>query len=147
MNSGSPAIVKAAERLLYELELAVTVFPRKHRYQLGSDMRAEAVEAVLLAQEAFRAAREKSRQAELVGELSRVIDKLKLRVQLARRLQCYSAGRFELIAKIVVDVGKQCGGWKRQIDLHLNGQNPAPARQPERPETLSTRTASIEANR
>ncbi len=71
------------------------------------------------------------------------IDKIKLQLQIAQRLQCYSFQRFELLARIAADLGKQCGGWQRQIAAILNGQNPTATRRPERTETLSTRAASI----
>lgn len=36
-----PPIVKASERLMREIEIAVTRFPRAHRYTLGSDLRSD----------------------------------------------------------------------------------------------------------
>lgn len=74
MRQGPPTIVKAAERLLVEIERAVCAFPRKHRYQLGNDLRGEAVAAVLLCQEAYRANSDKARQAVLVEALTRTVE-------------------------------------------------------------------------
>jgi len=143
-RQGPPTIVKAAEQLLFEIERAVAAFPRKHRYQLGADLRSGAVDAVLLSQQAYRAMRDRPRQAGLVDALALVVDKLKLQLQVAQRLQCCSFARFELLARMAIDVGRQCGGWKRQISSLVNGQNPQAAQtrsHAERAETLSTRAA------
>ena len=147
MNSGLPPIVKSAERLLLEVEKAVSSFPRKYRYSLGGDLRCGALDAVLLSQEAFRFSRDKGKQAAVMDRLAEAIDKIKVRLQLGQRLQCYSFARFEEIGRIAADLGKQCGGWQKQIREHMKGQIPAAVSRRERPQILSTGIASHEANR
>jgi len=134
---------------MLELEREVPRFPRRHRYSLGQDLRGNVLEAALLSHEAFRAVRDPQRHAALVSDLVEAVDRLKLRLQLGQQLQVFvSFARFEEIIRIADDLGRQCGGLQRKIrQQHPNGQNPAASRRPERPETLSTRAALIEAQR
>ena len=53
MAYGLPPIVKAAERVMGEIEIAVTRFPRAHRYTLGSDLRQQAMAVARLALATF----------------------------------------------------------------------------------------------
>ena len=143
MNHNPPQIVTLAERLMVEIEDAVSRFPRRHKYGLGDKLRAAGEEGALLAQQAWRAQADKARQVSLVQQFIRSNDALKLRLQVGHRLQCFtSGGRFEQLASLASDLGRQAGGWHKQIAKHLNGQNPAAVARPERPETLSTAAAS-----
>src|SRR5581483_7425854 len=98
-------------------------FPRKRRYTLGTELRHDALNLVLLAQQVFRATRDRQRQLVHIEALSDTIDQLRLRLQLAMRLQCLSWARFEALIRLVRDLGRQCGAWRRSI-LHGKGQNP-----------------------
>ena len=55
MKPTLPPMIHAARSLLLEVEKSVSDFPRKHRYLIGSDLRAGATSALLLGQDAFRA--------------------------------------------------------------------------------------------
>ena len=144
----TPDIVNHAQRLMVELEQAVAAFPRRHKYLIGQDLRQWAQQGTMLAQRAWLSHANKLEQARLVQALIDANDLLKVGLQTAHALQCFSsAGRFELLAKLAADIGRQCGGWHKQLAKHLNGQSPATAKRPERPEILSTAAASSEAQR
>ena len=66
MTLASPPIVKLAFGLLRDIELAVSKFPRCHRYGVGEDLRRNAREVLLVANRAWR---DKPQQARWVGEL------------------------------------------------------------------------------
>ena len=147
-TSPTPEIVIHAQRLMVELEQAVVAFPRKHKYLLGLDLRRWAQQANMLTQRTWRARAHKLEQARLVQLLIDEMDLLKLGLQTGDALQCFSSkGCFESLAKLAAGVGRQAGGWHKEIAKHLNGQSPAAEMPLERPEILSTAAASQGAQR
>jgi hypothetical protein len=139
MTLATPPIVKLAFGLLRDIELAVSKFPRCHRYGVGEDLRRAAREVLRVANRAWR---DKPQQARWVGQLVWDTDELKFTLQLAKQVHAFhSFAQFEALARCAEELGMQVGGWKKQ--QHPNGQN-SPAQPPaERAETLSTRAASI----
>jgi hypothetical protein len=136
-------IARASERLLTEIERSVSRFPRAHKYLLGADLRKLALQGALLSHDYLRAARYPQRQFEIVGKLIASNDRLKLHLQTGHRLNVFSSrGNFELLAGLARDVGRQSGAMLRARNEHRTGQSPAAAARPERPLTLSTRSAS-----
>lgn len=126
-----------------DLEIAVARFPRAHRYTLGSDLRAQAMAVTRLAHRAWRG---RSEQLARIGELSDAIDDLKLRMQLGCMVDAFvSFAQFEMLAREVSDLGRQCGGWRKQRGA--TGQNEQPSAAAQRPLILSSRAASPEAMR
>ena len=139
-----PAIVKAAERLLVDIEQAVRKFPRYHRYQIGSDLRGTAMEVYVLSERAWR---DRAQQMRWVAQLRWTVDKLKQQLQVSRLLHAFQGPRqFEFIARQASELGAQVGGWIKS--LHPKAQNaqgsPAVA---QRGQKLSTCAASPGANR
>jgi hypothetical protein len=138
-----PPIVKLAEQAAVAIERAVVGWPRFHKYQHGAVLRGQAMGVW---QAAVRAWRNRAEQAALIEKLSEQIDDLKLSMQLGRQIGAYrSGGEFEAVYRIVHDLGRQCGGWKKQ---HAKRLNPAGQQhgQPERPQILSAPGASQEAH-
>jgi len=119
MSFSLPPIVKLAERLLVDIEQAVRRFARFHKYSFGADLRAQAMKVARLAHRAWR---DRARQAEWVGQLVWAVDDLKLSMQLGSRIRAFASFRqFEQLARLAADLGRQTGGWHRQ--LHPNVQN------------------------
>ncbi len=139
-----PPIVKLAERVLVEIEQAVRRFARFHKYTFGSELRTQAMRVCRLAHRAWR---DRARQAEWLTKLVWSIDDLKLSLQLGSRIQAFASfAQFEMLSRLIVDLGRQTGGWHKQH--HPNGQN-AYARDAssQRAKILSTQAASMcEAN-
>jgi hypothetical protein len=141
MKPTIPTIVKAAERFMADLEIAVARFPRAHRYTLGSDLRAQ---AMVVARAAHRSWRDQAGRVERILELSDAIDDLKLRMQLGSNVNAFvSLAQFEALARSLSDLGRQCGGWRKQYSA--KGQNARPSVAEQRPLILSSRAASPEA--
>ncbi len=124
-----------------EIEIAVTRFPRAHRYTLGSDLRSDTMRVARLAHKAWR---EREQQSDRIDELAEAIDDLKLRMQLAQQVKAFASfAQFEMLARLAGDLGRQCGGWqKRRKDKGQNASASVPA---QRPSILSSRAASTEA--
>ncbi len=138
-----PPIIKAAERLLLEIEQAVRQFPRYHRYAVGADLRKQ---AMTVFSSANRAWRDRARQTELVGQLVWDIDSLKQHLQLAKLLHAFNSfRRFEMLARLAQDLGAQAGGWSRRLSAP-SAQNAQASGVAQRGQKLSTRTALAGAN-
>ncbi|MDE2103243.1 MAG: four helix bundle protein [Patescibacteria group bacterium] len=119
MNRRLPPIAKAARRVLMAIEEAVTRFPRRHKYTIGADLRRDAMK---VARAIHRAWRDRAQQLERVGELATAMDELKLSMQLGKDVNAFgSFGEFEALVRLIVDLGKQVGGWLKA--LHSKGQN------------------------
>jgi hypothetical protein len=119
MTFSMPPIVKLAERVLVEIEQAVRRFARFHKYTFGSTLRDRAWEACECAHQAWR---DREHQAAWLTKLVHAIDNLKIALQLGSRIKAFASFRqFEMLARLVSDLGKQAGGWNKQ--LHPKGQN------------------------
>jgi len=141
MKSELPSIAKHAARVAAAIEEAVTRFPRRHKYALGADLRANAMQVMRAVRKAWR---ERSRQLQRVHELSAAIDDLKDSMMLADGVKAFgSFQEFEAVARLVNDLGRQCGGWLKA--LHSTGQNGQGRFPGQRAQTLSSRAASHEA--
>jgi hypothetical protein len=139
-----PQIATTAERLLKEVETAVRRFPRYHKYAIGNDLRSEARKCMKLANRAWR---DPGARAYWLRRLAFTIDDLKATLQVGKTVEAFASfNQFEMLARIAADLGRQCGGWLKQ-QRRLNGQNgPTASPSAQRPETLSARAASSEAN-
>ena len=145
MSYQVPPIVRLAQRLQVDIENAVRRFARYHKYTLGTDLRASAMQVALFANRAWR---DRARQLAWVEDLNWNVDDLKLRMQLGSNIKAFaSLGQFESLMRDAVDLGRQVGGWKKQLGKHPNGQNAAASNgRPQRPKTLSTHATSFEVN-
>lgn len=142
MRDELPAVAKAAQRVRVVIETAVKAFPRRDRYALGADLRAAAKQIVRLAMLAWR---ERQRQLLRVRELSTAVDDLKLEMMLAKDVQCFrSTAEFEAVSRLIVDLGRQVGGWLKA--LQAVSQNATAERRWQRAPTLSARPALSGAN-
>jgi len=141
MTHEAPPIVQLAERVLVEIEEAVRVFPRYHKYAVGAELREQARH---VARAAHRAWRDHKRRGEWISRLVFAIDDLKLSLQIAKRVQAFkSFAQFEALARLTSNLGRQCGGWQKQ---HQKGQNQQAALPDGRAQILSARDASQGAN-
>jgi len=142
MSSVAPPIVRLAERLLVAIEQTVRRFARYHKYSVGADLRAQAMEVAVLAQRAWR---NREHQQMWIARLSDAVDDLKLKLQLGSAIRAFpSFPQFEALSRLVKDLGKQVGGWRRQ-QKHPNGQSAASDSSLQSPMILSTRAASAGA--
>ena len=140
MSFSLPPVVRLAERVLADIENAACAFPRKHRYGCGEELRRS---ARAVAKTSHRAWRDRARVSEWTGKLVWAVDDLKLELQVAQRLKAFRSFReFEALSRLVVELGRQAGGWHRQ-QQHPKGQSSAaPQASRERAQILSTRAAS-----
>jgi hypothetical protein len=143
MSFELPPIVKSAERILKEIEVVVRRFPRYHKYASGARLREQAWEVATLTTRAWR---DGARRADWIEDLAVAIDGLNLSLQLAKQVEAFrSFAEFEALARLVADLGRQCGGWKKH--QQGKGQNePSQQASERRSQTLSSRDAQRGAN-
>ena len=142
MTHHLPPIVKLAKRFLVEIEQAVRSFPRYHKYALGADLRAQAMQLAVLCDRAWR---DRGGVVHWVNRLVWAIDEIKIALQLGSEIRAFrSFAVFEQLIRTAEDLGRQAGGWKRQLK-HSKGQNSTAIVPPERAQILSARTASAPA--
>jgi len=143
MTQSAPPIVQLAGRVLRELEEIVRSFPRYHKYAVGGELRAIARTVTRCAHRAWR---DQGARADWVGRLVFAVDDLKFTIQLAKDVRAFkSFAQFEALVRIVSDLGRQCGGWQKQL-RRPSGQNRMGSAQAGRAEILSARSASHEAH-
>lgn len=142
MSFELPPIVKLAERIMLDIEQIVRQFPRYHKYTIGTRLRKHAMKVTSLCHRVWR---DKSQQIDWVNKLVFTVDDFKISLQLAKQVHAFkSFAQFESLARLVSDLGRQCGGLKKH--QQGNGQNVSGYRaQSQRPQRLSARSASSEA--
>lgn len=103
----------AALKTAVAIERAVARFPRAHKYGLGADLRRQGQRVCALV---VRANAARSERAQTVERLVYSVEELKLLVQLGKEIRVYASfAEFEEIARSVVDLGRQSGGWWRKV--------------------------------
>jgi len=116
MNKKFP-IYRDASQLVIETEIAVKQFSRYHKYTLGSEMRVTAyniLEHISLAINQPKSL--SSDKKELIIKAHRDTEKFKIKIQIARSLNIFpNFKRFEILAKTVISVSKQCFAWQQKI--------------------------------
>ena len=142
MTQHLPPIVMLSKRFLVEIENAVRRFPRYHKYALGSDLRAQAMQLAVLCNRAWR---DRGGVVHWVNRLVWAIDEIKIALQLGSEVRAFrSFASFETLILMAEELGRQAGGWKRQLK-HPKGQNPTANARPERVQILSAQAASASA--
>src|SRR4051812_46581304 len=125
MRTQLPEIAKAAARLRATIENAWTRCARRHKFGVGADLRDQ---ATAVSRAVHRAWRDRGNQLQRVRELVILVDDLRLTAQLAKDVEAYASfEEFEVIVRLIDDVGRQSGGWLKK--LHSVSQN-APAGSP-----------------
>jgi hypothetical protein len=135
MSYGLPQLVKDSERLLKEIEEAVSRWARAHRYMHGATLRTQAMQVAQLAHRAWRI---RERREALTDQLIEAVDDLKLSLQLGSQIKAFASfAQFEALARQVNSIGQQCGGWRRK-QLAIKGQNAQQRDAGQRAEALSS---------
>jgi hypothetical protein len=136
-----PPIVKRCEQLLRDVEDAVSRWPRRHRYALGDELRAQ---ARAVTRWVHRAWRDRGRASRWVEELVWAIDEVKVSVQVGVMLKaCSSFGQAEALLRLAADIGRQAQGWLKSLhSKDRNAATPNTGRQRQCVQTLSTCAAS-----
>lgn len=106
-------IWRSANRLLLEIEQAVRGFSHYHKYTIGQHLRETAMR---IGQALHRAFSRRNSQIKMVQQVAELIDDIKMQIQLAKELHAFhSFAQFQRVVELAVALGKQAGGWLKQV--------------------------------
>jgi hypothetical protein len=106
----SPIFVKTYDFLLWLIPLTLK-FPKSQRFLLAerlSKMALDFYDTIL------EAVMEPERQDERLDEADKLLTKIRLYVRLSHDLKCISLGQLEHAARLMDEIGRLIGGWKRK---------------------------------
>jgi len=106
----SPIFVKTYDFLLWLIPLTLK-FPKSQRFLLAERLSKMALDFYDLI---LAAVMEPERQDEKLDEADRLLTKIRLYVRLSHDLHCISLGQLEHAARLMDEIGRLIGGWKRK---------------------------------
>ena len=106
----SPIFSKTYDLLKWLIPLTVK-FPRQQRFVMAGAVQREALRFQELLIEAAHARQPGGKLIEADAEL----DKLRTHIRLCRDLMLINPGQYEHAVRLLVEVGRLLGGWKKSI--------------------------------
>jgi len=106
----SPIFVKTYDFLLWLIPLTLK-FPRSQRFLLAERLSKMALDFYDLILDAVM---EPERQDERLDEADKLLTKIRLYIRLSYDLKCIGQRQFEHAARLVDEIGRLIGGWKRK---------------------------------
>lgn len=106
----SPLFVKTYDFLLWLIPLTLK-FPKSQRFLLAERLSKMALDFYDLI---LSAVMEPQRQAERLDEADKLLTKIRLYVRLSHDLGCLSLGQLEHATRLMEELGRLIGGWKRK---------------------------------
>ena len=107
----SPIFTRTYDLLLWLIPLT-TKFPRAHRFVLAARVQ----ETALRFQERLIEAGRSQRPAPILAQADTDLVKLRLYLRLCRDLKLVAFGQYEHGQRMVNEVGRLMGGWRRKIE-------------------------------
>ena len=114
----SPLFVKTYDFLLWLIPLTLK-FPKSQRFLLAerlSKMALDFYDTIL------DGVMRSEQQDERLNEADRLLTKIRLYVRLSYDLRCVSLRQFEHAARLMDEIGRLIGGWKRSRTEHREGR-------------------------
>ena len=120
-SRGELPIIQATMDLIQWFVPLLNRLPRDHRFALGDRL----VQGLYDLLEGLVAARYATAKLERLEPLNARLDLLRLQIRLLHNFQLIDDRRYEHVARLVEEVGRQLGGWISQ--QRRQGQTAAPA--------------------
>ena len=120
-SRGELPIIQATMDLIQWFVPLLNSLPRDHRFVLGDRL----VQGLFDLLEGLVAARYATAKLERLEPLNARLDLLRLQIRLLHNFQLIDDRRYEHVARLVEEVGRQLGGWISQ--QRRQGQTTAPA--------------------
>lgn len=117
----SPIFVRSDELVLWVMR-ATTHFPHHYRAAMG---RATQEATLLVQRHLVAAARRRDKRAALQGA-DEALQELRILLRQCRTLSLISIGQYEHVVRIVDEVGRLLGGWRRSVAQAATGTLPDP---------------------
>jgi hypothetical protein len=112
----SPIFVKTYDFLLWLIPLTLK-FPKSQRFLLAERLSKMALDFYDLIVEAVL---EPEQQTERLDAADKLLTKIRLYVRLSHDLRCISPGQLEHAARLMDEIGRLIGGWKRKLAEEKN---------------------------
>ncbi|MBI4707757.1 MAG: four helix bundle protein [Candidatus Omnitrophica bacterium] len=107
-------VYKKAKDMATYFEEIVRHFDRYNKYNLGADIRKLAREILVL----IAKANTRRLRIELLGKSIDKLEELKIILNLAKEAKAFNSFKsFEVSTKLVIEVLKQCEGWKEESEF------------------------------
>lgn len=106
----SPIFIKTYDFLLWLIPLTLK-FPKSQRFLLAERLSSMALDFYDLILEAVL---EPAQQSDRLHEADKLLTKIRLYVRLSHDLKCLSPGQLEHAARLMDEIGRLIGGWKRK---------------------------------
>ncbi|MBD3216389.1 MAG: diversity-generating retroelement protein Avd [Candidatus Lokiarchaeota archaeon] len=107
----SPIFVKTYNFLLWIIPLTLK-FPKSQRFLLAERLSSMGLDFYDLILDAVM---EPNLQSEHLDQADKLLTKIRLYVRLSHDLQCISPKQFEHAARLMDELGRLLGGWKRKL--------------------------------
>ncbi len=115
----SPIFVKTYDFLLWLIPLTLK-FPKSQRFLLAERLSRMVLDFYDLILDAVM---EPERQGERLDEADKLLTKIRLYVRLSYDLKCISLGQLEHAARLMDEIGRLIGGWKRKRAARSKGKD------------------------
>ena len=102
--------LKTYDFLLWLIPLTLK-FPKSQRFLLAERLSGMALDFYDLI---IAAVQQPQGQAQKLDEADRLLTKIRLYVRLSHDLECLSLGQYEHAARLIDELGRLIGGWKRK---------------------------------
>lgn len=106
----SPLFVKTYDFMLWLLPLTLK-FPKAQRFLLAERLGKMTLDFYDLILEAVT---DPQHQLENINRADRLLAKIRLYIRLSFDMECVSVGQYEHAARLVDELGRLLGGWKRK---------------------------------
>lgn len=112
MRNNQLSVYHKFYQLIKILYRTVKNFPKEHKYSLGKEMLELSWHCLDLVIEAN--ALSNNQKAGKIFELSRIFDKLKMRIRMGQEINLLTLGQFtHLEENYLLEIGREIGGWLR----------------------------------
>ena len=103
-------VYKRALDLKVHIEKVVKNFNRYHKYASGQELRSLSMKILIL----ISKANSKQSRIEHIDKAIEILEELKITVRVCAEISAFKSSKsFEFMSKSVIDLLKQCEGWKK----------------------------------
>lgn len=110
-------IYKKSLDLTTHIEKVVKNFNRHHKYAIGTELRTLSLRILVLVAKANA----KQSRIDCLEKAIVLLEEIKIVIRVCKEVGCFKSFKsFEFASKLVIDLLKQCEGWKSQSSKALN---------------------------
>lgn len=104
-------IYKQTYNLLVEFHKLLPNFPKKYKFIIGGEIISDLNKGIVMVIQINR----KTDKADLLEELILLFEKVKIQIRLLKSLDVVSKELYLKLSDKIIQILKQCEGWKKQV--------------------------------